>query len=81
MGSVEEHEGWSSASFTCPVCKQQVPAVATKRRKVFGAYVPVWEPGPCENPDCPLNAEPPSPGSDDEREDDVTDGPKEPQRG
>jgi hypothetical protein len=57
MASDRAREGWSTARFTCPVCKQPVPAVATRRRKVFGAYVPVWEPGPCENPGCPLNAE------------------------
>jgi hypothetical protein len=53
MGSDEERHGWSAAKFSCPVCKQPVQAVATRRRKVFGAYVPVWEPGPCENPACP----------------------------
>lgn len=52
MGSGEERQGWSTAAFLCPACKQPVQAVVTRRRKVFGAYVPVWEPGPCENPEC-----------------------------
>jgi hypothetical protein len=58
MAGDEDHRGWSAARFSCPVCKQPVQAIATKRRKVFGTYVPVWEPGECQNPDCPLNTEP-----------------------
>lgn len=53
MGSDKERRGWSTAEFSCPECKQPVQAVATRRRKVLGAYVPVWEPGPCENRACP----------------------------
>ena len=53
MGSDEERHGWSTATFSCPVCKQPVQAVAAGRRKVLGAFVPVWQPGPCENPECP----------------------------
>ncbi|QNE76364.1 hypothetical protein F0344_18580 [Streptomyces finlayi] len=37
--------------FTCRVCKQPVEATLT-RRKTLGIFVPVWEPGPCKNPDC-----------------------------
>jgi hypothetical protein len=43
------------------VCKQPVPKVVVGRRKVLGAFVPVWGPGDCFNPDCPLNV-PPQPG-------------------
>jgi hypothetical protein len=25
-----------------------------KRRKILGAWAPVWEPQPCRNPDCAL---------------------------
>ncbi|WP_086724216.1 hypothetical protein [Streptomyces carpinensis] len=35
----------------CPVCGQPVEAVV-RRRKTLGAWVPVWEPGPCRNPEC-----------------------------
>ncbi|MEU8571091.1 hypothetical protein AB0C51_22565 [Streptomyces pathocidini] len=53
MASQHEPEGWSAAKFTCPACHQPVEAVVKRRRKVLGAYVPVWEPGPCANPECP----------------------------
>ncbi|GAA1002668.1 hypothetical protein GCM10009564_01000 [Streptomyces thermogriseus] len=36
----------------CPVCKHPVDTVAKKRHKTFGIFVPVWDPGPCHNPDC-----------------------------
>ncbi|EDY64106.1 conserved hypothetical protein [Streptomyces pristinaespiralis ATCC 25486] len=29
-----------------------------KRHKTLGTYVPLWEPGPCRNPDCPLYVPP-----------------------
>ncbi|MEU6082356.1 hypothetical protein [Streptomyces sp. NPDC047108] len=91
MGSVEDHQGWSSATFSCRACKRPVQAVARKRRKVFGTYVPVWEPGPCENPECSRHAGPP-PQSPDEAEaagaepagrteDGPADGPKETEPG
>ncbi|MFF0793968.1 hypothetical protein [Streptomyces spiralis] len=35
----------------CPVCGQSVEAVI-RRHKTLGAWVPVWVPGPCRNPDC-----------------------------
>ncbi|MEU6593202.1 hypothetical protein ABZ923_28935 [Streptomyces sp. NPDC046881] len=35
----------------CPVCGQPVETVV-KRHKTLGAWVPVWGPGPCRNPDC-----------------------------
>ncbi|MFF8844653.1 hypothetical protein ACF08N_18370 [Streptomyces sp. NPDC015127] len=40
----------------CPACGRPVGTVV-KRHKTLGAFVPVWEPGPCRNPDCPLNVE------------------------
>ncbi|MEW2631081.1 hypothetical protein AB0903_05340 [Streptomyces sp. NPDC048389] len=49
-------------SFTCPECGQPVVAVA-KRHKTLGAYVPVWKPGPCRNPDCPLHVPPEAGGA------------------
>ncbi|MEV7616495.1 hypothetical protein [Streptomyces sp. NPDC089799] len=36
----------------CPACRRTVQTML-KRRKVLGAWVPVWGPGPCRNPDCP----------------------------
>ncbi|MGP3980186.1 hypothetical protein [Streptomyces sp. KR80] len=78
MARNEEPDGWSAAKFSCPVCKEPVPAVATRRRKVFGAYVPVWEPGPCGNPECPAHEEPPGEQDGDGLPED---GPKESQRG
>ncbi|WJV46253.1 hypothetical protein [Streptomyces flavofungini] len=37
-----------------PVCEHCGRPVGTaiKRRKVLGAYVPVWGPAPCRNPEC-----------------------------
>ncbi|MGA4839667.1 hypothetical protein [Streptomyces sp. G45] len=35
----------------CPSCGRPV-GTAIKRRKVLGAYVPVWGPAPCRNPQC-----------------------------
>ncbi|MES4888837.1 hypothetical protein [Streptomyces sp. NPDC096012] len=35
----------------CPVCGQRVETVV-RRHKTLGAWVPVWGPGPCRNPDC-----------------------------
>ncbi|MEV5984764.1 hypothetical protein AB0L85_07040 [Streptomyces sp. NPDC052051] len=40
--------------YVCPLCGHPV-ARAVGRRKTLGAYVPVWRPGPCRNPDCPRN--------------------------
>lgn len=37
----------------CPVCKGHVDMVVKKRHKTLGIFVPVWEQGPCRNPDCP----------------------------
>lgn len=42
--------------FVCPTCGQPVGTVI-KRHKTLGAFVPVWEPGPCRNPACPEYAE------------------------
>ncbi|MFG2604585.1 hypothetical protein ACGFT2_13670 [Streptomyces sp. NPDC048514] len=35
----------------CPVCGQPV-ATVVRRHKTLGAWVPVWGPAPCGNPDC-----------------------------
>ncbi|MFE4961795.1 hypothetical protein [Streptomyces sp. NPDC056660] len=60
-----------SQGQVCPVCGQTVARVV-HRHKTLGAWVPVWRPGPCRNPDCGGNrteeqpAPPPTPpGSDD----------------
>ncbi|MFD8301264.1 hypothetical protein ACFV29_02735 [Streptomyces sp. NPDC059690] len=46
----------------CPVCGQPVETVVKRRHKTLGAWVPVWTPGPCRNPECeeyvPAVAEP-----------------------
>ncbi|NBM15625.1 hypothetical protein [Streptomyces sp. GC420] len=41
----------STEQHVCPECKQPVET-AVKRRKILGAWVPVWGPGPCHNPRC-----------------------------
>ncbi|MFF9767390.1 hypothetical protein ACF1GT_12365 [Streptomyces sp. NPDC014636] len=41
----------------CPVCGQPVETVV-KRHKTLGAWVPLWGPGPCRNPDCADAARP-----------------------
>ena len=40
-----------SSDHVCPVCGQPVETVV-KRHKTLGAWVPVWTPGPCHNPEC-----------------------------
>nr|WP_149184351.1 hypothetical protein [Streptomyces sp. TRM49041] len=35
----------------CPACGQPV-GTAIQRRKILGAWVPIWRPLPCPNPDC-----------------------------
>ncbi|MET8560474.1 hypothetical protein ABZV75_07610 [Streptomyces flaveolus] len=45
-----------SEEHVCPVCGQPVETVV-KRHKTLGAWVPVWGPGPCRNPDCAAYAE------------------------
>ncbi|MER6617653.1 hypothetical protein ABT276_30920 [Streptomyces xantholiticus] len=40
--------------YKCPGCGQPVAAIV-KRHKTLGAYVPLWAPGPCRNPDCSLH--------------------------
>ncbi|MGW1909226.1 hypothetical protein ACWCQS_00315 [Streptomyces sp. NPDC002076] len=49
-----------SEDHVCPVCGQPVDTVVG-RRKTLGAWVPVWGPGPCRNPDCPAYGEPVAP--------------------
>jgi uncharacterized protein YbaR (Trm112 family) len=46
------HETGPQGRLVCPVCKHPVDTVAKKRHKTFGIFVPVWDPGPCHNPDC-----------------------------
>ncbi|MEV4681752.1 hypothetical protein AB0K36_13365 [Streptomyces kurssanovii] len=41
----------------CAACGQPVESVV-RRHKTLGTYVPLWEPGPCRNPDCPLYVPP-----------------------
>ncbi|MFE3164807.1 hypothetical protein [Streptomyces sp. NPDC059224] len=43
-----------SQDRVCPVCGQAVETVV-HRRKTLGAWVPVWGPAPCRNPDCAGN--------------------------
>ncbi|GAB2857556.1 hypothetical protein GCM10027074_25740 [Streptomyces deserti] len=40
-----------SDEHVCPVCGQPVETVV-RRHKTLGAWVPVWVPGPCRNPEC-----------------------------
>ncbi|MFI0975519.1 hypothetical protein ACH4SP_00665 [Streptomyces sp. NPDC021093] len=49
----KEREAGPRGSLLCPVCKNSVDTIVRGRRKSLGAYVPVWGPGPCGNPDCP----------------------------
>ncbi|GAB2585716.1 hypothetical protein GCM10027168_18060 [Streptomyces capparidis] len=39
-------------TFVCPECGRPVRDAVVGRRKVLGAFVPVWGAGPCENPEC-----------------------------
>ncbi|MGP4050100.1 hypothetical protein [Streptomyces sp. 2A115] len=41
----------ASDEYVCPVCKQPVDTVV-RRHKTLGVFVPVWGPGPCQNPKC-----------------------------
>ncbi|RII16043.1 hypothetical protein DSC45_15760 [Streptomyces sp. YIM 130001] len=41
----------SQGGIVCPACKRPVET-AVRRRKVLGAFVPVWGPGPCRNEKC-----------------------------
>ncbi|MEU2617455.1 hypothetical protein ABZ642_04695 [Streptomyces sp. NPDC007157] len=43
-----------SQERVCPECGQAVERVV-RRHKTLGAWVPVWGPGPCRNPDCAGN--------------------------
>jgi hypothetical protein len=40
-----------SDTHVCPACGQPVDTVV-RRHKTLGAWVPVWVPGPCRNPEC-----------------------------
>lgn len=55
----KKRETQQRAAFMCPTCKHPV-ASEIQRRKTLGIFVPVWRPGPCENPDC--GATPPRSG-------------------
>ncbi|SFF48943.1 hypothetical protein [Streptomyces mirabilis] len=46
----------------CPACRQPVTTVV-RRHKTLGAFVPVWGPGPCHNPECEAYVGEPSAGS------------------
>lgn len=50
-------EDMDSEEHVCPVCGQPVETVV-RRHKTLGAWVPVWGPGPCHNPDCEACADP-----------------------
>ncbi|MFG3494916.1 hypothetical protein [Streptomyces sp. NPDC047928] len=41
----------TSREPVCPACGQAV-GTAIKKRKILGAWVPVWTPQPCHNPRC-----------------------------
>lgn len=49
-----ERETGQQTGHVCPACRQPVET-AIKRRKILGAFVPVWGPGACRNPDCPAH--------------------------
>jgi hypothetical protein len=46
-----------SEERVCPSCGQPV-ATVVRRHKTLGAFVPVWRPGPCRNPECPAYVAP-----------------------
>jgi len=45
-------EDMGGEEHVCPVCGRPVDTVV-RRHKTLGAWVPVWGPGPCHDPDCP----------------------------
>ncbi|MCZ1001973.1 hypothetical protein O1M63_34420 [Streptomyces mirabilis] len=47
----------------CPACRQPVSTVV-RRHKTLGAFVPVWGPGPCHNPECEAYVGEPGAGSE-----------------
>lgn len=47
----KKRETQQRAAFMCPTCKHPV-ASEIQRRTTLGIFVPVWRPGPCDNPDC-----------------------------
>ncbi|MQY34827.1 hypothetical protein SRB17_27970 [Streptomyces sp. RB17] len=51
-----------SEDHVCPVCGRPVDTVVG-RRKTLGAWVPVWGPGPCRNPDCAAYGKPVEPAA------------------
>ncbi|QDY78963.1 hypothetical protein [Streptomyces qinzhouensis] len=52
MGSAARRTVHSpQTAFRCPECGERVDTVM-RRHKTLGAFVPVWGPGPCRNPDC-----------------------------
>jgi hypothetical protein len=51
-----------SEKHVCPVCGQPAAAIVG-RHKTLGAWVPVWGPGPCHNPDCRAYAAPTEPAT------------------
>lgn len=61
-------------AYVCAVCHQPLRDVVVKRRKVLGTVVPVWGPGPCENPECPRHGLPPRAYLEDEEPQGTPDG-------
>ncbi|WP_189132785.1 hypothetical protein [Wenjunlia tyrosinilytica] len=53
MATRQETLPWSRIAGACPKCGHRVREVVVGRRKVLGAFVPEWAPGPCRNPRCP----------------------------
>ncbi len=49
----KQHETGPQGVLVCPVCKHRLDMTIKRRHKTLGIFVPVWEPGPCRNPDCP----------------------------
>ncbi|MFI6104309.1 hypothetical protein [Streptomyces sp. NPDC051310] len=47
------HHPQAGPEHLCRACGLPV-GTTMKRRKILGAWVPVWEPRPCRNPDCAL---------------------------
>ncbi len=50
-------EVMGNEDHVCPSCGQRV-ATVVRRHKTLGAFVPVWRPGPCRNPECPTYVAP-----------------------
>ncbi|MDI3385939.1 hypothetical protein QIS99_06855 [Streptomyces sp. B-S-A8] len=72
MAKEEDRAAPRRAEQVCPACKQPVETVV-KRRKVLGAYVPSWGPGPCHHDGCAARvAEGEGEGEGDDRAENAT---------